>query len=173
MQPVRECMRATHFKKVQHNNQTKFLPCSPNDFGAIKMDMFSLKPEELLLPEITKSHWMTAVERNKPSVNLKELLLQEEFTKQFGISGRKPMLDHQPTEKNISHLHNGTIQVIKSSDESTPASPNVLPPNFRLPEVYDDQDHDSLMQLTSKTTEKMQQFSHVDNNNRNHAPQLA
>lgn len=81
MQPIRITQTATHFKYI--NNDT-VIPCSPGDPDGIAMTWMDIKSEKLSIPEIKKADYIKSIQEVKPSVNQKDLVKYEEWTKDFG-----------------------------------------------------------------------------------------
>jgi len=90
MAPVRECIRATHWKRVLGPNGIEALtPCDPDYPSAIEMNLMDLDdPQKLVVPIVDKKHFQSAIEHVKPTVNNSELLIYEKFTEMFGQSGQ-------------------------------------------------------------------------------------
>jgi vacuolar protein-sorting-associated protein 4 len=83
-EPIRKCQMARYFKKVGKN----YLPCSPSDIGAFKMNMNEIpEPELLLPPDVCKDDFVKAMSKIKPTVSQNDLKRQEEFTSEFGQEG--------------------------------------------------------------------------------------
>jgi len=90
MAPVRECIRATHWKRVLGPNGIEALtPCDPDYPNAIEMNLMDFDdPQKLVVPILDKKHIQLALEHVKPTVNKNELLIYEKFTEMFGQSGQ-------------------------------------------------------------------------------------
>jgi vacuolar protein-sorting-associated protein 4 len=92
MQPVRECLRAKHWKRVWVNGGDGELvemltPTTPDDPNAIRQDMMNLTPDTLLLPNVNPEHFTKTMQTIKSSVSKADLARYEEFTKSFGLEG--------------------------------------------------------------------------------------
>ncbi|XP_076822275.1 vacuolar protein sorting-associated protein 4B-like [Clavelina lepadiformis] len=95
MEPVRKVQRATHFKKVRGPSRDDpnvivddlLTPCSPGDPQAVEMAWLDVPGEKLLEPPVSMSDMLRAKENTRPTVNSKDLLLFENFTKDFGMEG--------------------------------------------------------------------------------------
>jgi vacuolar protein-sorting-associated protein 4 len=84
MEPARIVQSSTHFKRTSGGGLT---PCSPGDKGAIEQTWHTILSEELCPPTVTFKHFCQSVARVKPSVNLKDLEAQDQWTTDFGIDG--------------------------------------------------------------------------------------
>ena len=82
--PVRECMRATHFKKIRVKGRQKFVPARPNDWGAIKMNMSQLSGDQLHCRALRFNDFEIALSRVKATVSASELKQYETFAEEFG-----------------------------------------------------------------------------------------
>jgi len=102
MTPVRECMRATHWKKVLGPNGTQcFTPCDPSYPGAIEMNLMDLEDaQKLFVPAVTREHFLYALTRVKPTVNKNELTIYDKFTDMYGQSGQVDPADAYNMEIN-------------------------------------------------------------------------
>lgn len=118
-------MRATHFKKIKNeksNNPTFFYtPCDPDDPNAIKMTIWSLNHDELILPDIAEKDFETALQAIKPSVSKKDLEMQEKFTRLFGMGGdRNDTQESKPTETQQQHHESeAESKLMKFSNDTT------------------------------------------------------
>jgi vacuolar protein-sorting-associated protein 4 len=84
MEPIRKCQSAKFFKK----DEKFYVPCSPSDEGAFKMNLHDIpEPELLKPPEVCMDDFMKALSKIKPTVSENDLKKQEEFTKEFGQEG--------------------------------------------------------------------------------------
>jgi vacuolar protein-sorting-associated protein 4 len=89
-EPVRKCQSSEYFKKVPGRNgmQYNYMPCHPNEPGAMKMRMTELPDAKALLPPpVIYEDFIEALKRNKATVNQKDLQQQEDFTREFGQEG--------------------------------------------------------------------------------------
>ena len=89
-EPVRKCQMAEYFKKIPGVNGMpyNYIPCQPNEPGAMKMTMTELPDAKALLPpKVLYEDFREALKRNKATVNQKDLEQQEEFTRDFGQEG--------------------------------------------------------------------------------------
>ena len=82
-------LRSEYFRKVQNNNKNRrsnfgYIACNANDAGAIKMNIWTINPDELITPTVTLNDFNKAVERTKPSINLNDLKQHHDFAKEFG-----------------------------------------------------------------------------------------
>ena len=87
---VRKFQTVEYFKKIPGINgmQLNYVPCSPNEPGAMKMRMSELPDSKALLPpKVIYEDFREALKRNKAAVNQKDLEKQEEFTRHFGQEG--------------------------------------------------------------------------------------
>ena len=89
MEPIRQLLRSEYFRKVQNNNKNRrsnfgYIACNANDAGAIKMNIWTINPDELITPTVTLNDFNNAVERTKPSINLNDLKQHHDFAKEFG-----------------------------------------------------------------------------------------
>ena len=68
--------------------QWNYVPCHQGEPGAMKMTMPELPdPKALLPPKVIYEDFLTALKRNKATVNQKDLEQQEKFTRDFGQEG--------------------------------------------------------------------------------------
>ena len=89
-EPVRKCQTAEFFKKIPGINglQWNYVPCQPNEPGAMRMKMAEIPDSKALLPpKVVFQDFKEALKRNKATVNQKDLEKQEEFTREFGQEG--------------------------------------------------------------------------------------
>ncbi|KAL6063907.1 Vacuolar protein sorting-associated protein 4 [Balamuthia mandrillaris] len=93
MQPVRDCLKATHWRQVgvASGGRPVMTPCAPTDHQAIPMNMMDLDPETLVVPPTDKSHFLGALQRLKPSVSASELQVYDRFTQEFGMDGTRAL----------------------------------------------------------------------------------
>ena len=84
MVSVRECMRATHFKKIRVEGKQKFVPARSNEWGAIKMNMSQLSGDQLHCRALRFDDFEVALKRVKATVSLSELKQHEKFAEMFG-----------------------------------------------------------------------------------------
>eukprot|EP01130_Rhizamoeba_saxonica_P009590 TRINITY_DN3905_c0_g1_i1.p1 TRINITY_DN3905_c0_g1~~TRINITY_DN3905_c0_g1_i1.p1 ORF type:complete len:371 (-),score=93.94 TRINITY_DN3905_c0_g1_i1:35-1147(-) len=94
MVPVRMIQNATHFKKVvapdrvNPNIMKSYLtPCSPGDPEGSPMTWMELRGDELLEPQVTKSHFLRSIRNTRPTVSPDDLGLYVQFTNNFGQDG--------------------------------------------------------------------------------------
>ena len=90
-EPVRKCQTAEFFKKIPGINgmQWNYVPCHPNEPGAMKMTMRELPdPKALLPPKVIFEDFKEALKRARPTVAQKDLEQQEKFTRDFGQEGQ-------------------------------------------------------------------------------------
>lgn len=95
MEPVRKFKSATHFKRVSGPSPTDdkviihdlLTPCSPGEPGAIEMNWEQVSNEKLLVPSVTASDMLKALNNSKPSVKKEDLAKFEEYTRNFGTEG--------------------------------------------------------------------------------------
>jgi vacuolar protein-sorting-associated protein 4 len=89
-EPVRKCQSAEFFKKIPGVNgfQYNYVPCQPNEPGAMRMRMTEIPDAKALIPpKVIYEDFLEALKRNKATVNQKDLEQQEEFTREFGQEG--------------------------------------------------------------------------------------
>ena len=89
-EPVRKCQTAEFFKKIPGVNgmQWNYVPCQPNEPGAMRMRMQDIPDSKALLPpKVVYEDFREALKRNKATVSPKDLEKQEEFTRDFGQEG--------------------------------------------------------------------------------------
>lgn len=89
-EPVRKCQMAEFFKKIPGVNGCpyNYVPCNPNEPGAMRMRMQEIPDTKALLPpKVVYEDFIEALKRNKATVNQKDLDKQEEFTREFGQEG--------------------------------------------------------------------------------------
>lgn len=83
-EPLRKCQVATHFKIVNGN----YYVANPNDPEAKKYSLADIpNPEKLIPPDVCKDDFIKALTRIRPTVSLKDLEKQEQFTEEFGQEG--------------------------------------------------------------------------------------
>ena len=83
-EPLRKCQTANYFKMLNG----KYYVSEQNEPGAIKMTLTDIsKPELLVPPEVTKNDFIKALTRIRPTVSLKDLEKQDNFTEEFGQEG--------------------------------------------------------------------------------------
>ncbi|KAK1442263.1 AAA domain-containing protein [Babesia gibsoni] len=89
MQPLRQCMEATHFKQVTSNSETYFVPCSPSDMDKTKREcnVMSIEPKKLLLPSLTRSDFLSILNKSKPSVAQADIAEYDNWTQKYGQQG--------------------------------------------------------------------------------------
>lgn len=64
------------------------MPCSPSDAGSFKMTLHEIPdPDKLCPPDVDYNDYMIALNKIKPTVSEKDLIKQEEFTRDFGQEG--------------------------------------------------------------------------------------
>ena len=84
MEPVRRCQTALKFIKTPDGF---YLPTNPSDPNGIPMGLMDVPPALLRAPDIVADDFFKALSHIKPSVSDKDLVKQEEFTKDFGQDG--------------------------------------------------------------------------------------
>jgi vacuolar protein-sorting-associated protein 4 len=91
MQPIRITQTATHFKYIKEispvtnvEENDMLIPCSPGDPDAVPMIWMEIKPGKLLIPKVRKGDYIKSIQEVKPSVNQKDLVRYEEWTRDFG-----------------------------------------------------------------------------------------
>lgn len=91
MQPIRITQTATHFKYIKEispvtnvEENDMLIPCSPGDPDAVSMTWMEIKPGKLLIPKVKKNDYIKSIQEVKPSVNQKDLVRYEEWTRDFG-----------------------------------------------------------------------------------------
>lgn len=83
-EPLRKCQKASYFKKING----KYFVSNKNDPGAIEMKMIEIKDKENLeAPKVCKEDFLSALTKIRPTVSLKDLVKQEQFTEEFGQEG--------------------------------------------------------------------------------------
>jgi len=92
MEPLRRYSRAKTFKTVMRPDSEGvtrrfWAPCSPGDPEAVEKTLGQVPPEELLVPEMLRSDFESALEKCRPSVGPGDLVRHEEYTQQFGMDG--------------------------------------------------------------------------------------
>jgi vacuolar protein-sorting-associated protein 4 len=93
--PVRKAQQATHFKQVSGqspNDPSKFVedlwtPCSPGDAGATPKTIYDIAGEKFLENPVTYPDMLMAQQKQKPTVNEKDLTKLKQFTDDFGQEG--------------------------------------------------------------------------------------
>jgi len=100
MEPVRECIRATHFLPCpMPDGSTKYMPCSPDTPGAVERSVTQLERDSLLCPQVVDRHFASALERSRPTVNLRELRHFVDFARKYGEKddlGERSLVDELP-----------------------------------------------------------------------------
>jgi vacuolar protein-sorting-associated protein 4 len=89
-EPVRKCQSSEFFKKVPgiNGHQWNYVPCQPNEPGAMRMKMTEIPDSKALLPpKVIYEDFVEALKRNKATVSKNDLEKQEEFTRDFGQEG--------------------------------------------------------------------------------------
>jgi vacuolar protein-sorting-associated protein 4 len=89
-EPVRKCQSSEFFKKIPgiNGHQWNYVPCQPNEPGAMRMKMTEIPDSKTLLPpKVIYEDFVEALKRNKATVSQKDLEKQEEFTRDFGQEG--------------------------------------------------------------------------------------
>eukprot|EP01112_Ceratiomyxa_fruticulosa_P021624 TRINITY_DN767_c0_g1_i1.p1 TRINITY_DN767_c0_g1~~TRINITY_DN767_c0_g1_i1.p1 ORF type:complete len:474 (+),score=107.03 TRINITY_DN767_c0_g1_i1:227-1648(+) len=104
MFPLRDSVKATHWKKVNVNGKEMYTPCGRFEWGSVETSMMSLPPEQVALPPLRVDHVEKALETIKPSVSQKDLQVYEEFTQMYGEHGTvaledEPMRDEVTVER--------------------------------------------------------------------------
>ncbi|CAD8146836.1 unnamed protein product [Paramecium pentaurelia] len=84
---LRVVQKATHFKKVQTQNQIKYTACSQSDPMAEKIKLTDLSNQQLLVPEMIYNDFLAVLPKCKPSVSQDNLKQYENWTQQFGQQG--------------------------------------------------------------------------------------
>ena len=95
MEYNKKVQRATHFKVVSGpdpNNPDQirddlWIPCSPEDQGAIEKKWTDIDGRKLLVLPVTKQDLEAALASTPRTVNKKELEKYDEWTKDFGLEG--------------------------------------------------------------------------------------
>lgn len=83
-EPLRKCQVATHFKIIDGN----YYVAHPMDLEAKKYSLADIpNPEKLIPPDVCKDDFIKALTRIRPTVSLKDLEKQEQFTEEFGQEG--------------------------------------------------------------------------------------
>lgn len=87
MAPLREAMRSKHFKEKLEGERKVFVPASPGEKGVVEKGLFDFysDPLSVRLADVEERHFLEALERSKPTVNMKELEEYEKWTKEFGV----------------------------------------------------------------------------------------
>jgi vacuolar protein-sorting-associated protein 4 len=86
MNPVSRCEKATHYKKIQINDQELHTPCNSNDPGALPMCMDDV-PTKIHPPTLTYDDLMDSLKSSTSSVEASQIERFDLFTEQFGESG--------------------------------------------------------------------------------------
>lgn len=90
MGPIRKLQNATRFKEVMVEEDgkqvKKMTPCSPTGEGE-EMTLMDVKPDDLLVPTVTRDDFEMALLSTKPSVGMDNIVKHEQFTQEKGQSG--------------------------------------------------------------------------------------
>ncbi|XXQ29702.1 Vesicle-fusing ATPase [Plasmodiophora brassicae] len=90
MEPIRSLQLATHFKKIRDPSGARpylLTPCAPSHAGAIEMDLFSIKSEDLCPMDVTAEDFRRMTLAAKPSVGEADLARYVQWTEEFGQEG--------------------------------------------------------------------------------------
>ncbi|CAK82271.1 unnamed protein product (macronuclear) [Paramecium tetraurelia] len=87
LEQLRILQKATHFKRVQIQNQMKYTVCSASDPQAEKITMKSIEKGQIFVPEILYDDFLAVLPKCKPSVSKGDLEKYEDWTQQFGQKG--------------------------------------------------------------------------------------
>lgn len=87
-EPLALAQRTDCFQQIYLNGKHMYSPLDPSvkSSEVYFSDVFSLPPNSLHLPHVTRKDIFSALKRNKPSVSTKDLFQYEEWTRQFGMS---------------------------------------------------------------------------------------
>ena len=89
-EPLRKCQSAEYFKKIPGINgkEWNYIPCKQNENGALKLKMSQIPDSKAVLaPKVEFEDFKKALEKAKPTVSEKDLVMHEKFTKDFGQEG--------------------------------------------------------------------------------------
>eukprot|EP00943_MAST-04B_sp_MAST-4B-sp1_P004818 g4818.t1 len=89
MVPIRKLLRSEYFQKVQNNTKnyggdSGYIACKAGAPGAIKMNIWAINPDELIIPTVNMADFQEAIKRTKPSINRNDLTQHYEFATKFG-----------------------------------------------------------------------------------------
>ncbi len=89
MEPVRKTQEATHFRQVPGpDGGVMYEPCSPGEKNAVCTSLTELaeqgKATQVHPPKITMSDFRKVMLRARPTVSPGDLVVFENFTKEFG-----------------------------------------------------------------------------------------
>lgn len=91
MQPIRTLREATHFKAVQDQGQTYYLPCPPSDPSGSEFTLQQFaeqgQADKVLPPQITMRDFEKVLGRARPTVSANDLDVFVRFTNEFGEDG--------------------------------------------------------------------------------------
>ena len=108
MEPVRELMRATHFKRVRIDGTMKYVPARSNARGAIATSLFGLKGEDVHCRPVAASDFRSALARVKSTVKTEDLKRHKAFSDKFG--GERPLNEKAVSEKNTKPRTNRRVE---------------------------------------------------------------
>jgi len=84
-EPLRKCQLSKFFRK---NYKGMYEPCSPSDQGSFPCTIQQIPEPHLLHPlPVCVEDYLTALGKIKPTVSEKDLIKQDEFTRDFGSEG--------------------------------------------------------------------------------------
>jgi len=120
MSPIREAMKATHWKKIINPSKAEgapqyvYTPCSPKDPNAEPKSLMDFKDaSEILLPDLSEVDFVKAMSKAKPSVSKEDLEMQERFTKLYGTMGTL-----QPDQPQVPLIGNTQPQATNNNNNA-------------------------------------------------------
>ena len=88
-EPLRKFQSAVFFKQVGTSPKGRplWMPCSPSEPGATKIDKTKLTGEDVKKNAITIDDFFKAVYNTKPTVGIEDLVKYEQWTNEYGMEG--------------------------------------------------------------------------------------
>eukprot|EP00026_Physarum_polycephalum_P006270 Phypoly_transcript_06312.p1 GENE.Phypoly_transcript_06312~~Phypoly_transcript_06312.p1 ORF type:complete len:477 (+),score=80.93 Phypoly_transcript_06312:50-1480(+) len=99
MAPVREAVKAVHWKRVPRNASYAVTPCTQQDSGSFTASLMELPPDAIQLPDLTYGHFEKALQHTRPTVSKADIAEHERFTKLYGENGQDLEIEDEPLEK--------------------------------------------------------------------------
>jgi len=101
MAPVREAVKATHWKRIPRNSSYAVTPCTQQEQSSFEASLLDLPPDAVQLPELTIEHFEKALQHTRPTVSKSDIAEHERFTKLYGEHGQdlETKMEEEPQEK--------------------------------------------------------------------------
>ena len=84
MEPIRVCLRSTHFRYTTKARKRVLVPCGPTEKGAQPMDIWSVDPDALMPPPVDDAAFASAAEKMRKTITAQELERYHAFAADYG-----------------------------------------------------------------------------------------